>query len=52
MFTKIFKFFKPLIIEDSFDKHFGFILKYKIDSKESYLLTKDYFFRNRYTVKP
>ena len=33
-----------------FDERFGFIVKYKIDSKENYNLVTDYFFRNR--LKP
>jgi len=39
-----FNFFKRNKL-DEFDKRFGFILKYKIDSKENYLQTKSHYFQ-------
>ncbi len=40
-------FFKFYILKksDEFDKKFGFILKYRIDTKKNYLRTKSHYFQ-------
>lgn len=46
--SKIINFFKKskpkFEPQDKFDKEFGFILKYKIDTKENYKIVKAHFF--------